>query len=133
MENKQFEYTIGEKTYVMKPLVMGQINQLINLLKEIDFPEELNVMSIVMALGDKLPKAIAIILHEPDVALKNKNIEVLGGDLAFELSPELTMEIVENFFDCTPVSSLLEKMAKTIESVVEKVNPKTETGSNESV
>lgn len=117
----KYEYLIGGKVYTMKPLVLGQINQLINLIKDVNMPAEPSVSNVMLALGDKLPKAIAIVLHEADVSLKNKNIETLSDDIAFEMSPEQTLEVVDDFFDCTPISSILTKLTGTIKRVTEKM------------
>jgi hypothetical protein len=134
MEAKEFKYTIGSKVYSQKPVVMGQINQLIEVLKGVNIPAEINVVDIITALGEKLPKAIAVVLHDPDIPLRSKDVNLLASDIEFELTPEQTMEIVEDFFECTPVSLILEKMGKTIEKISQKfmVEMKT-TGSTESV
>lgn len=124
MEVTQFTYTIDGESFVLKPLVMGQLNQLINLIKDVEFKEDVTIPTIITTLGDKLPEAIAIILHEPEVELQKKNIKELAERLAFapEMTPELCLQIVEDFFVCTPVSSLLKKVNETVEKVSLKIN-----------
>lgn len=122
METKNYSYTIGSKTYIMKPLVMGQINQLITLLKDVTFPSSGEVLPIITALGDKLPEAVAVVLHDPDVPLKDKNIKTMAEDIAFEMSPEMFLEVTEDFFECTPISSLFQKMGNTATKIAEKMN-----------
>ena len=51
----EFKYQIANKTYVQRPLVLGQIRQLLGILKDIDLPKEADPVSIAVALGDKLP------------------------------------------------------------------------------
>jgi hypothetical protein len=121
LSETEYLYKIGEVEYRMKPLVLGQISRLMKLLEGVVLPEDSNVLSMVSALGDKLPMAFAIIFHIPNIPLKEKNLEAIANDLEFELSPEMTMEIVEDFFDCTPISLLAEKMGKTIEKIGEKM------------
>lgn len=117
----KYEYVIGGKVYTMKPLVLGQVNQLINLIKDVNMPSESSVTNVIMALGDKLPKAIAIVLHDPETTLKNKNVEDVADTISFEMSPEQTLEIVDDFFDCIPISSILTKLTGTIKRVTEKM------------
>jgi len=115
----------------MKPLVLGQVNQLLALLKDVNLPQDGSIPMVIGALGDKLSLAIAIALHDPEVSLQNKDIKQLAKDLEFEMSPELTLEIVEDFFDCTPISSLLTKVTNTVKKVTEKMSE--EIGSQTSV
>jgi hypothetical protein len=124
---EKYKYEIGGVVYEQKRLVLGQINQLIGLLKEVNIPKESTAMNLVTALGDKLSLAIAIVLHKPDVKLRDKDIKEIASDIEFEMSPELALEVIEDFFDLTPISSLLEKVGKTVEKVAEKM--KMETGS----
>jgi hypothetical protein len=121
METKIYTYTIGSKNYTMKPLVMGQVNQLITLLKDSNIPETGEIMGILLAIGDKLPNAVAIVLHDPDVSLKDKNVEALANEIAFELSPEMFLQVAEDFFECTPIYSLFKKMGDTAQKIVEKM------------
>lgn len=124
---EKYKYEIGGITYFQAPLKLGQINQLIGLLKEVNIPAEATAMNLITALGDKLSLAIAIVLHKPEVKLKDKDIKEVADEIEFEMSPELALEVIEDFFDLTPISSLLEKVGKTVEKVAEKM--KMETGS----
>jgi len=124
ISDSEYLYKIGTKEYRMKPLVMGQINQLINLLKDVRIPVEVTAVDLIYLLGDKLTEAIAIILIT-DVPLKDKNVQEVCDEIRFELSPELTLEIIEDFFDCTPVSSILERMGKTVEKIGAKIGKQT--------
>ena len=124
---EKYKYEIGGVVYEQKKLVLGQINQLIGLLKEVNIPAEATAMNLITALGDKLPLAIAIVLHKPEVKLKDKDIKEVADEIEFEMSPELALEVIEDFFDLTHISSLLEKVGKTVEKVEEKM--KMETGS----
>mgnify|MGYP000908518042 CR=1 FL=1 len=119
----EYLYKIGEKEYRMKPLVMGQVRQLLSLLKGVELPETLTVVSLITAFGDKLTEAIAILLIEPDVSLNLKDVQKVTNDIEFYLSPSLAMEIIEDFFDCTPIFSILEEMGKRVEKIVGKMNP----------
>jgi hypothetical protein len=93
----------------------------------VKIPTDATALNLITALGDRLSMAIAIVLHQPDVKLKDKNIEQLASDIEFEMSPELALEVIEDFFDLTPISSLLEKVGKTVGKIADKM--KMETGS----
>lgn len=123
-EVKEFNYDIGGKTYTMLSLRMGQVHQLLDLLKDQEIPDELTVASLFATLGPKLKEAIAIVLHVPDVRLQDKNIAELADEIAFEITPEQEMEIIEDFFDCTPISSILERMSGMVEKITEKLSKK---------
>ncbi|HNU76589.1 MAG TPA: hypothetical protein PKL88_02650 [bacterium] len=123
LSETEYLYKIGEKEYRMKPLVMGQVRQLLSLLKGVEMPESVTVVSLITTLGDKLPEAVAILLIEPDKTLKNKNLKSLTEEIEFELTPTLTMEIIEDFFDCTPIFSILEEMGTRVEKIVTKMKP----------
>jgi len=114
---EEFKYTIGDKVYKQTPLVLGQIQQLTNLIQGLILPEDTNVISLISVLGDKLPTAIAIVLKPSDVALRDKDIEVITKEISFELSPEQTIQVIEDFFDCNQISSLLTKITATLEKI----------------
>lgn len=124
---EKYKYEIGGVVFWQEKLRLGQINQLISLLKEVNIPTEATAINLITALGDKLSLAIAIVLHKPEVKLKDKDIKEVADEIEFEMSPELALEVIEDFFDLTPISSLLEKVGKTVEKIAEKM--KMETGS----
>jgi len=126
MEEK-FSYKIGDKTYIQKPLVLGQVNQIAKILKTIDIPNgNITPLVLINCLGDRLPEAIAIILHDPDISLKDKNVEELANNIAFDIDIDLTLGVISDFFDCTPVFSILEKIGKVMEKITEKVETEKE-------
>jgi hypothetical protein len=129
-EETQKEYKIGEKTYFQKKLVMGQVYQIMNLLQNVSIPADPTAMNLITALGGKLAEAIAIVLREPDILLKDKDVKQLAKDIEFEMEPEQALEVIEDFFDLTPISFLLERVGKTIEKIAEKM--RMETGSTPS-
>lgn len=124
---KEYLYEIGGKTYKQLPLKMGQVNQIISLLKDVNLPANITALSLITLLGDKLSQAIAIVLHDPDVSLKDKDVQQLAKDIEFEMEPDIALGVIEDFFDITPISLLLEKVGKTIEKISDKMQ--TETGS----
>lgn len=125
----EFKYEIGGKTYTQKPLVLGQIRQLMSLMKGIVIPHDIGIPGLISLLGDKLPRAIVIVLCEEGKALKDKNLEHLESEIEFEISPEQAIQVVEDFFDSNPIVSLLERLKETAGKISEKMK---ETGLNKS-
>ena len=118
-EKVEFKYTIGEKVFKQSQLVLGQIQQLQNLIKDVIIPEDVTVSQIIGILGDKLPLAIAIVLREADgKSLKDKDYVALANEISFDMTVDQTVEIIENFFDCNQISSLL----KRVQGLGEKIS-----------
>lgn len=110
MNSKQ--YIINGKTYIQRPLVLGQFRQLIGVVKDIQIPPTLNAMLIASSLGDSLPRAIAVVITESGVKLreKEKNIDKAAAEIEFDLSLELAVEIIEDFFDLTLTPALINRI-----------------------
>jgi len=122
-EKVEFKYTIGERVFKQSQLVLGQIQQLQNLIKDVIIPEDVTVSQIIGILGDKLPLAIAIVLREANGApLKDKDYVALSNEISFDMTVEQTVEIIENFFDCNQISSLLKRVQGLGEKISGSVN-----------
>ncbi len=119
-DKKEFKYEIGGRVFIQRPLVLGQLKQLIDhVMKDLIVPEtdSLDPMMLLEILGDKLPLGLAIILTEEGKSPKDKNILQLGEDLYFEITAEQTMEVIADFFVCTPVTSLLSMFTEKMKDV----------------
>ena len=115
-------YQIGEKKYSQKKLVLGQIRQLLCLMKEsgllqgkeILIPANISAKDLVDFLSDKgemLSKWISIILKEDRIPLSEKNLEAMALEIDFSLEMEQAMEVIRDFFDFLNLISLSEKLA----------------------
>lgn len=116
------KYQIGDKAFVQKKLVMGQVEELVGLIGNVSFSEaDLNPVGIVAAIGPKIYGCLAIVLREEG---KEKWWERDLGDLAewikWEADPEVIVEIVQDFFGLNPLSSLFEKMGGAMETLRQK-------------
>jgi hypothetical protein len=109
-----YEYKIGEKVYEQKPLVWGQAKQLTKLLKEISFGPETTVSDLIALIGDRMPMVLAIVLTEQGKSPKDKNLEALSEELAFDTPVDVVAKAIEDFFVCNPTASYLEKLEKLI-------------------
>ncbi|MDN3515369.1 MAG: hypothetical protein NG747_13355 [Candidatus Brocadia sp.] len=108
MEKK---YLIGGKTYVQKALVLGQWRQLLDVMKGITVSQGIDTAGIISALNDKLPSALAIVLTEEGKSLRGKDIVALADEIEYEISPEIIFQVAEDFLDCNPLASLMERLA----------------------
>ncbi len=120
-ETKTFIYEIGGKKYFQRPLVLGQIMQLIGLLKGLAIPKDIDVLGLVSMLGERLCPAIAIVLSSDEVSLKDKDIATVEAEIKFVISPEVAIQVVEDFFSCNPIASLFGKLSGMAESLSKKI------------
>lgn len=103
-----FKYEIGGRTFYQKPLVLGQVKQLVSVLKGLVLPYDLTINSLILTLGDKIPQTIAILLSEEGVLLKNKNVDEIQELVEENLDIAQTIKVIEDFFDCNPIASISE-------------------------
>lgn len=123
-EQKEFRYEIGGRVFYQRPLVLGQLRQLLDkVLKDLLIPDSQDLAPdvLILALGDKLPLGLAIVLSEEGKSLKDKDIEELAKDLEFSITAEQAMEVVVNFFDCTPITSLLNMFTERMSTLTESM------------
>jgi hypothetical protein len=130
-ESTETKYLIGEKTYIQRKLVLGQIEQFIDLLEDFSIPAgtALTVQNIIKTLGPKLGKALAIILTEEGKSPGDKNIEAFARELKFAIDEETTVKVVQDFFALNPGSLVLKTLKEKIIEILGMMHPE-ETGSN---
>lgn len=104
-------YEIGGRTFTLSEMKLGQEQQLSRLL--------------VIAIGDRPEsalesaaiwhgmhsKVLAIALAEEGVSLRDKNIDALAAFFEEELTGQQAADMVEDFFGCIPVTSVMNHMA----------------------
>jgi hypothetical protein len=105
------EYAIGDKAWQQRPLVLGQVKQLLDVLKGLEIPEGVGPTEIIGILGDRLPLALAIVLTEKGKSPRGKDLSAAAGELEFSITPEQILEVIADFFSCNPLSSVLERLA----------------------
>mgnify|MGYP001160557200 FL=1 len=110
-------YKIGGITYQQRPLVIGQVKQLLTVLEGLTIPSDIDMMGLVATLGDRLPDALAVILTPDGMSPKDKDLKKLSEELAFSLEIEQAMEVVEDFFVLNPISSLFGRLNQAIEKI----------------
>lgn len=120
-QEQKKEYSIGDKKYFLKPLVLGQWQQLIRFLKGKKLPERLSPTGILESLGDDLFEGFAIVLCEDGRPLKDKKISDLATEIQFSILPDQAMDIIEDFFVLNPMADLLKRLAGRIGQIAEKL------------
>ncbi len=107
-----FKYEIGGKTYIQKPLVLGQIEQMIDILEGINLPKSKSPKAIKDSLGDRLHLAIAIALVEEGKPVKRdlEEIKTIAEDLHWTINGETSLKVIEDFFACNPIASFWERL-----------------------
>jgi hypothetical protein len=115
------EYTINAKIFEQKPLVWGQIRQLVTILKGVEFRSGLTAAELIEILGDKIPSLLAVVLTEKGSSMKDKDIEKLATEFEFSLELDNVLQVVEDFFDCNPTASYLNKISSLVGKMTNEV------------
>lgn len=125
---EKFTYEIGGKKYTQRALVLGQTRQLKNVIEGIVIPKGIKgmgetelMLAIVGVVGDKLPDALAVVLTPEGVELKDKDLKALAREIEFAIPPDQAFQVIEDFFDCNPIASLLERLSGAIGKIAEKI------------
>lgn len=119
MEEKR--YSIGGKNYFLRPLVLGQWQQLLGLLEGVRVRTDMTAGDVIGLCGKDLHRALAIVLRD-ETPLKSKDIEAWAETLAFEATPEQALEVVRDFFDLNPISSLTEGIGTLMRDVAARLS-----------
>lgn len=145
-----YRYEFGGKTWVQRPLVLGQIQQLLTVIRGLQLPIGSGVLELVEALGDRLPVALAIVLVEDGRSTQERfgiRISLEGGALVPEwhqdpcrmgeiateifatIDTETIIRVVSDFLSCNPISGLLGQLTGMMTMAAEMVAQTRETGS----
>lgn len=119
MEPKK--YTIGDKIFIQKTLVLGQWKELGAIINDLRIPGDLNPASLVGALGSNLFAVLAIVLTEDGKPLKGKDIPALASEIEYGITPETAIEVIADFFDLNPIASLLNNLNGLTVTIKEKL------------
>ncbi len=117
-----FEYQIDGKVYEQRKLVWGQVNQLVGVVKGIEFSAGMTALDLINILGDKLPTALAVVLTEKGKSVKEKDIAATAESFAFTVELDVAMQVIEDFFVCNPIASYLEKIGSLVGKMTDEMN-----------
>jgi len=123
---RKFEYRLGNKIFVQKPLVLGQLKQLSELLEEVNLSEifgqeRFDVEKFLKIVGKKLPRFIAIVLREEGKPLKEKNLDEIEQLVEEEWTLEDALKVVRDFFVCNNPTEILQELADQTPQIKEKI------------
>ncbi len=111
-------YQIGGTTFEQRPLVLGQIRQLMAVLQGMEIPAGSGRLQIIDALGTRLEQALAVVLTEQGKSLRDKDLDALAAELEFSITHEQIIEVVEDFFTCNPIVSLLTRLTEAMGGIM---------------
>jgi hypothetical protein len=110
-------YEICGKTYVQRPVVLGQFNLLLPVLKGLEISGG-SAVEVAFSLGEGLHKALAVVLIEEGQTVRDAcRPECLlerEADIQWAIDPEVVVEVIEDFFECNPISSISEKIGNAM-------------------
>ncbi len=120
-------YSIGGKMFVQYPLVLGQVRQIMPMLKTITISDINDMSGIVGAIGDKLPQLLAIVLTEEGADIRKKDLEGLASFFEDHVTIDMAMRIAADFFGCNPIASHLEKLSGVMSAAMTKTQTEAQT------
>lgn len=110
-------YEINNKTYTQRPLVLGQVMPLIDLLQDIEL-SEFSALGIIRGLGPSLPEVMAIILIPEGVRLRDRNLAALAEEFEEYLTIETALAVAEDFLSFNPLSSISARMTGVMVNMI---------------
>lgn len=113
------EYQINNKKYIQKPMVWGQVKQFQTLLKDVIWPTEFTIVTFLDVFSDQLPLFAAIVLTEEGKSLKDKNVDLLKIEFDEFLDIGTSIKMVEDFFVCNPIDSILKSLSGMMQKIRE--------------
>jgi hypothetical protein len=129
-KERPMEYKIGDKTYIQKPLYLGQIKMLTKTMKGIKWPQQLDISAIMEAIIDIIPEAFSIVLIEKGKEsisdLKNRDLASVQEEFEFVVNTVTILEVVSDFLSCNPVNSLTRILKNVIDTTYTRTPPITE-------
>ncbi len=117
MDKNIFKYEIDGKTYIQRPMVLGQIKQLTTILKEVPVSIFLDEMEMAKLLINNVGLAIAVVITEEGTKPREKDIEQLARDIEFTMDAETLVQVVQDFFVCNPVASIYGKLSEMVKAI----------------
>ncbi len=121
------KYTIGKVVYIQRPVVLAQLTQLIELIPDdVDITGIKGPNDVIAFLGEALAEGMAIVLCPEDDNLKDKDIAAIKTELMETLDIPTAVKVIEDFFGCNQVSSLVERVGSLMDMME---NPGSASGS----
>lgn len=110
MDKKEYIYEINGKSYVQRPLVLGQIGQINDVLKGVEITGDMGIEQVVGLLGDRLPVAMAIVLTEKGTRIQDKDAEALTEEMREFMDIGTAVEVIDHFLSLNPIASVFGRL-----------------------
>jgi hypothetical protein len=105
-------YQIGERSYVQRPLVLGQLQQLLPFLGSIQVKRgEIFDLMGIFANG-RISAALAVVLIDEGITVREAldRVEERTVEINYSITADQILEVLEDFFVCNRSSSVLERL-----------------------
>ena len=114
------KYLIGETTFIQRPIVLGQLKLLLAALEGVSLHGS-TALEVLQSLGGKLPAVLSTILVEEGSGVREAmdRLEERAERIEWHATPEICLEVVEDFFACNPVSSVSEKLGSMLDRMAD--------------
>ena len=116
---KPKEYKIGEREYILTPLVLAQLIDLAKFFAklEIDLEKFESLRDFLSEYLEHLPLLCAIVLKRKDVPLRERDIHEEAEYIAENMDMDTAVRVVEDFFRIQDLSSLAQKVTALIQAM----------------
>lgn len=130
---QEYRYqTIDGRQFVQRRLVLGQMEQLVDVMRDVKWPsfDNFNLLSFYEAIGGKLPVALAVVLVESGKDLREKDVDSLADDLRYSMPLDEGVRALKDFFVLNPTASIARSLGdmQSIQGAIREV-PRTTTPS----
>jgi hypothetical protein len=105
-------YTINDKTYTQRVLVLGQIKQLTEALAGVNIPAGAGVGQVAGLIGDHLVRCAAVVLQPEGVAHRDKDLAAMEGEFAEHLDIITADQVIDDFFALTPATTIAKLLGR---------------------
>ncbi|HBG06327.1 MAG: hypothetical protein A2075_12215 [Geobacteraceae bacterium GWC2_58_44] len=105
-------YTIGGRVYTQRPLVLLQMEQLVEFINPEMFSglQTVNALGVVKLLGDRIAAILAIVLTPRGVEVDQKDMAEITAHLRAHVDLDTAARVVEGFLSCNPVASVFNRL-----------------------
>jgi hypothetical protein len=106
-------YQIGERSYVQRPLVLGQLQQLLPFLGSVKVKRgEISDLMGMFSNGNRISAALAVVLIDEGITVREAldRVEERAVEIHYSITADQILEVLEDFFVCNRSSSVLERL-----------------------
>jgi hypothetical protein len=114
---EKYRYTFGGATWVQRPLVLAQYDQLAPVMEGMSLPKTFDVPGVIGAFGPNIHKALAIVLTPQGMRPRDKNLAETEDRIRWSIEMPQIIQVVEDFFVLSPLRLLFERLGKMLDRV----------------